>query len=99
MAEQQKKPSKKKSKKKAGEKYKKKSSSLSECVTRATEEYFAHLDKAKTCNFYELVIREVEAPLLAVVMREANQNQSVAAQILGLNRGTLRKKLKEYNLL
>lgn len=99
MAEKQKKPGKKKPKKKTGKKYKNKSSSLSECVTRATEEYFTHLDKAKTCNFYELVIKEVEAPLLTVVMREANQNQSAAAQILGLNRGTLRKKLKEYNLL
>ncbi|MCL4165133.1 UNVERIFIED_CONTAM: hypothetical protein GTU68_007432 [Idotea baltica] len=44
-------------------------------------------------------MKEVEAPLLKVVMRETNQNQSTAAQVLGLNRGTLRKKLKEYDLL
>lgn len=95
------KPKKKKPKKskKSGNKYKKKHGSLSECVTHAVEEYFSHLDKAETTGFYDLVIREVEAPMLKVVMEQTNSNQSVAAQVLGLNRGTLRKKLKEYDLL
>ncbi len=46
-----------------------------------------------------MVLSEVEAPLLEVVMDYANHNQTKASQLLGLNRGTLRKKLKQYGLL
>lgn len=88
-----------KSKKKGSEKYKRKHGSLPECVTHAVEEYFAQLDKAETRDFYDLFIQRVEGPLLTIVMRETNQNQSAAAQMLGLNRGTLRKKLKNHGLL
>lgn len=89
----------KKSKKKASKKYKKNHGSLSECVTHAVEEYFSHMDEAGTRDFYDLVMQKVEAPLLNIVMRETNQNQSAAAEMLGLNRGTLRKKLKQHGLL
>ena len=61
--------------------------------------YFSHLDGAEVTNVYQLVLNEVEAPLLATVLQHAQGNQSKAAEILGLNRGTLRKKLKEHNLL
>lgn len=86
-------------KKKGKKKDKKKHGSLSKCVTHAVEDYFAKLGEAEARDFYNLVMKEVEAPLLKVVMRETNQNQSAAAQVLGLNRGTLRKKLKEYDLM
>ena len=86
-------------KKKTHTKDKKKHECLSECVTKAVDDYFTHLDEAETRNFYELVMQQVEVPMLTIVMREANQNQSVASQMLGLNRGTLRKKLKAYDLI
>lgn len=80
-------------------KSKKKHGSLPNCVTRAVEEYFSHLDETEARDFYALLIKQVEAPMLTIVMREAKQNQSIASKMLGLNRGTLRKKLKEHGLL
>ena len=77
----------------------KQAASLGETVTIAMEEYFDHLDEEQTTDLYQFVLREVEAPLLKVVMTRTKNNQSSASQILGLNRGTLRKKLKEYNLI
>ena len=57
------------------------------------------LDGEETSEFYNLVLAEVEEPLLRVVMEYTANNQSRAAAMLGLNRGTLRKKLRQYNLL
>lgn len=68
-------------------------------MERALDEYFAHLDGEAPRDLYALVLGEVEAPLLRTVMREANGNQCRAADMLGLNRGTLRKKLKQHGLL
>ena len=90
---------KKRSNKELSDQYKKKYGSLPECVTESVEEYFRHLDQCETRGFYALVMQQVEAPLLEVVMRKTLQNQSAAAELLGLNRGTLRKKLKQYGLL
>jgi len=73
--------------------------SLSEAVTIAVEDYFNHLEDEKTTDLYQLVLGEVEAPMLKVVMQRTNYNQSNAAELLGINRGTLRKKLKEYKLI
>jgi Fis family transcriptional regulator len=72
---------------------------LAVCVSRALDRYFEHLDGETPRDLYDLVLAEVEAPLLRTVMREACGNQSRAAEMLGLNRGTLRKKLKQYGLL
>lgn len=72
---------------------------LRECVEQSLDRYFALLDGQPTANLYELVLQEVEAPLLAAVMRYAGDNQSAASHMLGLSRGTLRKKLKQYELL
>jgi Fis family transcriptional regulator len=72
---------------------------LSDSVEASLQRYFNQLEGHTPCDVYPLVIAEVEAPLLRVVMAYANDNQSVAAQVLGLNRGTLRKKLKQYNIL
>lgn len=67
-------------------------------VEQALQHYFEYLGNEETVNLYALVISEVEIPLLKAVLKRTNGNQSKAAQILGINRGTLRKKLKEYNL-
>jgi len=77
----------------------KKAASLSEAVTIAMEDYFEHLEEEHTTDLYQFVLREVEVPLLKVVMERTRNNQSTASQILGLNRGTLRKKLKEHKLI
>ena len=68
------------------------------CVKSALERYFHDLNGEKVSNVYELVIGEVEKPLLEVVMRHARSNQCRAADILGINRNTLRKKLKHYKI-
>jgi Fis family transcriptional regulator len=72
---------------------------LKVCVERALEAYFERLDGEPATNLYGLVLEEVERPLLETVMRHACGNQSRAAEMLGVNRGTLRKKLKQYGLL
>ncbi len=71
---------------------------LADCVQGALLRYFADLDGEKPCNLYELVLGEVERPLLQVVMHQVESNQTKAAQMLGINRNTLRKKLKQYGL-
>ena len=72
---------------------------LSDEVTKSMRKYFNELDGEKASNIYSMVLKEVEQPMLESVMRECKGNQTLASQILGLNRGTLRTKLKEYNLL
>lgn len=72
---------------------------LRECVTTSLEDYFNKVDHEHISNLYELVLSEVEAPLLACVMQQTRSNQSKASAMLGLNRGTLRKKLKKYGML
>ncbi len=73
--------------------------SLRHCVERAMEEYFSHLDGQTCTDLYQLVLQEVEDPLFNAVMKYTRNNQSKASEMLGLNRGTLRKKLKLYDLL
>jgi Fis family transcriptional regulator len=64
----------------------------------ALECYFETLNGHKPAHLYDLVMREVEEPLFKVVMGHVQGNQSRAATILGINRGTLRKKLKEFGI-
>jgi len=71
---------------------------LSECVENALKDYFTHLDGQTTTNLYDMLLAEVEAPLFKATLEHTHGNQSRAAEILGLNRGTLRKKLKTYDL-
>ena len=75
------------------------SQSLRDSVAEAMQRYFADLDGQDTSDLYKLVMAEVEPPLLRAAMNYTRQNQSRTAEILGLNRGTLRKKLKQYDLL
>lgn len=72
---------------------------LREAVDLAMRRYFAHLDGESVTGLYTMVIDEVEAPLLAAVMEHVGGNQTRAAELLGLNRGTLRKKLKQHALI
>lgn len=62
------------------------------------DQYFNDLDGDEPTAIYEMVINTVEKPLLLYIMNKTEGNQSKAAKMLGLNRNTLRKKLKQYNL-
>ncbi|OED40888.1 methyltransferase [Endozoicomonas sp. (ex Bugula neritina AB1)] len=72
---------------------------LRDSVERSMNNYFAHLDGQDVTDVYDMVLSEVEAPLLETVMAYVKGNQTKASVLLGLNRGTLRKKLKQYGLL
>ena len=72
---------------------------LKDEVRKAINRYFNQLDQKNTpINVYQLVLNEVEPPLLRSVMQFSNNNQSKAAKILGINRTTLRTKLKKYKI-
>ena len=71
---------------------------LSRCVRRAVEGYFRDLDGEKPSAIYELVMDSVEKPMLEAVLRHAEGNQTAAADMLGLNRNTLRKKIKAHRI-
>ena len=71
---------------------------LHACITTLLASYFSDLDGHPPGNLFDLVIDEVERPLLETVLHHTRGNQSKAAEILGLNRGTLRKKLRKYGL-
>ncbi|RZI68553.1 MAG: Fis family transcriptional regulator [Variovorax sp.] len=72
---------------------------IDECVRNSLDGYFRDLRGTEPDGMYEMLVRVVEKPLLDVVMARAEGNQSKAAQWLGLNRNTLRKKLVEHKLL
>jgi len=71
---------------------------LNTSVERTLHNYFAQLGDQTPTGLYDLVLAEVEIPLLKVTLQKTRGNQTKAAQWLGLSRGTLRKKLKQYNL-
>lgn len=68
-------------------------------VERVVRQYFAMLGDETPTDLYELILKQIEEPLLSVVLEKTRGNQTKCAQILGLNRGTLRKKLKTYGLM
>ena len=74
-------------------------SSLTETVNRTLQDYLDALGEHEPTNIYRLVTDEVERPMLEIMMRYTHGNQSRAAQCLGINRATLRTKLKRHNLL
>ena len=73
--------------------------SLNEAVTESVRRYFEELGEQHTTDFYSLVLEQIEIPLLRETMAYTHQNQSHASKILGLSRGTLRSKLRQYNLV
>ncbi len=72
---------------------------LEESVRSSLEGYFRDLRGTEPGGMHDMLVRAVEKPLLEVVMAQAEHNQSKAAQWLGLNRNTLRKKLLEHRLI
>ncbi|TNF52468.1 MAG: Fis family transcriptional regulator [Burkholderiales bacterium] len=72
---------------------------LHDCVRASLESYFHDLNGTDPAGLHEMLVKAVEKPLLEVVMEQAQHNQSRAAQWLGLNRNTLRKKLLEHKLI
>jgi Fis family transcriptional regulator, factor for inversion stimulation protein len=76
----------------------KKENDISACVRKTVSDYFRHLDGEKPCAIYDAVLVSVERPLIEVVLTQAGGNQTKAAEILGLNRNTLRKKMHVYGI-
>ena len=72
---------------------------IDECIRASVEQYFRDLRGAEPDRLHELIIGAVEKPLLDVVLRHAEGNQSRAAEWLGINRNTLRRKLADHRLV
>lgn len=72
---------------------------IDEVVRDSLETYFRDLNGTEPDNMHDMLVRLVEKPLLEIVMHQADNNQSRAAEWLGLNRNTLRKKLLDHKLL
>ena len=77
----------------------KKTTLLKEFVKEVMQDYFVKIDGYPIDNIYNLVIGEVEKPLIEETIKYCKGNQSKASELLGLSRGTLRKKMKQYNIL
>ena len=72
---------------------------LKDSAAEAIGHFLATLDGESCVDLYDMVLRQVEEPLLREVLDYTQHNQSLAATMLGLNRGTLRKKLRQYGLI
>ncbi len=71
---------------------------LEQSVVTALIQYLEDLDGEAPSNLYDKIMSEIEKPLLATVLQHCDHNQSRAASYLGINRGTLRKKLRQYQI-
>lgn len=71
---------------------------LAACVTHVLDRYFADLDGEAPAALHEMVIRQVERPLLEYALKRSNGNQTQAAELLGITRNTLRRKMIDYGL-
>lgn len=76
-----------------------KKNDIAQSVTHALDRYFADLDGEQPANIYDMVMRQVERPLLESIMGRVGNNQTQAAEILGITRNTLRRKLTDHGLL
>jgi len=72
---------------------------IQEAIVKSLQNYFNILEGQKPTGIYDMIMHTVEKPVLATVMAQARNNQSLAAEMLGINRNTLRKKLLEHELL
>lgn len=73
-------------------------SEIAECVRKSLEKYFKDLDGERPRTVYEMVLKNVEKPMIEVVLNYAEGNQTVAAKWLGINRNTLRKKIEQLKI-
>jgi Fis family transcriptional regulator len=71
---------------------------IARCVRRTLEGYFRDLDGEKPSDIYNMVISCVEKPMLELVLHRVGGNQTQAAELLGMNRNTLRKKIRLYGI-
>jgi Fis family transcriptional regulator, factor for inversion stimulation protein len=71
---------------------------IAACVRRSLNRYFKDLDGEEPSEIYDMVLNAVEKPLLVYILDRAEGNQTRAAEILGINRNTLRKKLREHGI-
>jgi Fis family transcriptional regulator len=71
---------------------------IAACLRRSLNRYFKDLDGEIPCEIHDMVVSAVEKPLLAYILDRAEGNQTRAADMLGINRNTLRKKMREYGL-
>ena len=77
---------------------KKQKDPLCQCVSSSLKRYFKDMNGEEPSNVYQMVMVEIEKPLFEIVMQQSEGNQTRASRILGINRNTLRKKLKQYKL-
>ena len=71
---------------------------IASCVRKSVNNYLSDLDGEKPCPLYNMVIHSVEKPLIELVIKHTNGNQTQAAELLGINRNTLRNKIKQYQI-
>ena len=71
---------------------------LADAVKRALERYFKDMDGEKPTSIHEMVLKNVEKPMIATVLRFAEGNQTLAAEMLGINRNTLRSKMQRLRI-
>jgi Fis family transcriptional regulator len=74
------------------------SNEIGECVRRSLERYLKDLDGERPAAIYDMVLQNVEKPMLETILGKAEGNQTVAAQMLGITRSTLRKKIQQYGI-
>ncbi len=68
------------------------------CVRKSIDQYLNDLDGEKPCCIHDMVILSVEKPLIEVILQHTHGNQTQAAELLGINRNTLRQKIKRYQI-
>jgi Fis family transcriptional regulator, factor for inversion stimulation protein len=74
------------------------SNELADCVKRSLERYFKDMDGEKPTSIYEMVLKNVEKPMIEMVLGHAKGNQTLAAEMLGINRTTLRTKMRQLRI-
>ena len=74
------------------------SNEIADSVRKSLDRYFKDLDGTKPRSIYDMVLKNVERPLLEAVLERAEGNQTIAAEMLGINRNTLRKKMQQLRI-
>ena len=74
------------------------SNELADCVRRSLERYFKDMDGEKPTSIYEMVLKNVEKPMIETVLGHAKGNLTLAAAMLGINRATLRTKMQQLRI-